>query len=87
LRPQGLEGALFRAVHHAPFGYPLMSSVQGLVKRATKRAGVPCEVVKGFSGHAMQIEAAQGIMMAESDSFAIMPTSGWKTQHVLLRYV
>jgi integrase/recombinase XerD len=84
-----VEGPLFRSVHRArPAETPLnVSSVQRLVKRAAKRAGVPYEVVKGLSGHSMRIGAAQDMMVAGFDSLAIMQAGGWKTQHVLLRYV
>jgi integrase/recombinase XerD len=84
-----VEGALFRSVHQArPADTPLnVSSVQRLVKRAAKRAGVPYEVVKSLSGHSMRIGAAQDMMVAGFDSLAIMQAGGWKTQHVLLRYV
>jgi integrase/recombinase XerD len=80
---------LFRSVHQArPADAPLnVSSVQRLVKRAAKRAGVSFEVVKGLSGHSMRIGAAQDMMVAGFDSLAIMQAGGWKTQHVLLRYV
>jgi integrase len=84
-----VEGALFRSVHQARPADTLLnvSSVQRLVKRAAKRAGVPYEVVKGLSGHSMRIGAAQDMMVAGFDSLAIMQAGGWKTQHVLLRYV
>jgi integrase/recombinase XerD len=84
-----VEGALFRSVHQKqPAETPLnVSSVQRLVKRAAKRAGVAYEVVKGLSGHSMRIGAAQDMTVAGFDSLAIMQAAGWKTQHVLLRYV
>jgi integrase/recombinase XerD len=58
---QIVDGPLFRSVHQArPADTTLnVSSVQRLVKRAARRAGVPFEVLNGLSEHSMRIGAAQ----------------------------
>jgi hypothetical protein len=40
-----------------------------------------------LSGHSMRIGAAQDMLVAGFDSFAIMQAGGWKSANVVLRYV
>jgi integrase/recombinase XerD len=82
------EGYLFRAVHR---GYaseePLVnSSVRRLVKRAAERAGLD-EAGQRLSGHSMRVGGAQDMLLAGFDALAIMQAGGWKTPHIVLRYV
>lgn len=82
------ERYLFRAVHR---GYasdePLVnSSVRRLVKRAAERAGLD-EAGQRLSGHSMRVGGAQDMLLAGFDALAIMQAGGWKTPHIVLRYV
>jgi integrase len=82
------EGALFRSLHlRGPSERPLVnSSVRRIVKRAAERAGLSEEAVR-LSGHSMRVGGAQDMLVAGFDALAIMQAGGWKTPHVVLRYV
>lgn len=83
------EGPLFRGLHlRRPSECALNTcSIRRLIKRAARRAGVEVETARGLSGHSMRVGAAQDMLVAGFDSFAIMQAGGWKTTSVLLRYV
>ncbi len=82
------EGYLFRAVHRGCASEQPMvnSSVRRLVKRAAERAGLKEASVR-LSGHSMRVGGAQDMLMAGFDALAIMQAGGWKTPHIVLRYV
>ncbi len=63
------------------------STIRRLIKRAARRAGIDTGVTSRLSGHSMRVGAAQDMMVAGFDSVAIMQSGGWKTPHVVLRYV
>ena len=83
------EGLLFRGLHLGKLSSALCetASVRRLVKRAARNAAVPANIVAGLSGHSMRVGAAQDMLLAGFDSLAIMQAGGWKTQHVVLRYL
>lgn len=83
------EGPLFRSVHMARAADVAIDecSIRRLVKRAALRAGLSPQVANGLTGHSMRVGAAQDMLANGFDSVAIMTAGGWKTQHVLLRYV
>ena len=83
------EGAVFRSLHTRKVGSAALdtSSIRRLVKSAARRAGLPQEVVQSLSGHSMRIGAAQDMLVTGFDQLAIMQAGGWKTAHVVLRYV
>lgn len=63
------------------------STIRRLIKRAARRAGLDTLISARLSGHSMRVGAAQDMMVAGFDSLAIMQSGGWKTPHVVLRYV
>ena len=83
------NGPLFRALHLSrPYGEALeTSSIRRLIKRATHRAGLDPIVTAALSGHSMRVGAAQDMLVAGFNELAIMQAGGWKSPHVLLRYV
>ena len=83
------EGALFRGLHTRRLGVSCLntSSIRRLIKAAARRAKLPEEVVNSLSGHSMRIGAAQDMMVNGFDQLCIMQAGGWKTAHVVLRYV
>jgi integrase len=83
------EGPLFRGLHLARPSEDAMDtcSIRRLIKRAAGRAGVEGQLAREFSGHSMRVGAAQDMLVAGFDAVAIMQAGGWRTQHVLLRYV
>ncbi len=82
-------GPLFRSAHMARAADIAIDecSIRRLVKRAVLRAGITVSVAIGLTGHSMRAGAAQDMLEAGFDSVAIMTAGGWKTQHMLLRYV
>ena len=84
-----LDGAVFRGLHTHKVGHSHLdtSSIRRLVKSAARRADLPDNVVRSLSGHSMRIGAAQDMLVMGFDQLAIMQAGGWKTAHVVLRYV
>jgi len=83
------EGAVFRGLHTHKVGPSGLdtSSIRRLVKTAARRADLPDEVIGSLSGHSMRVGAAQDMLVTGFDQLAIMQAGGWKTAHVVLRYV
>ena len=83
------RGPLFRGLHTArPSDSALdTASVRRIVKRLASRAGLDDAVVERLSGHSMRVGAAQDMMVAGIDILGIMQAGGWRTYHVLARYV
>lgn len=63
------------------------STIRRLIKRAARRADLPDTIWGSLSGHSMRVGAAQDMLSAGFDSLAIMQSGGWKTLHIVLRYV
>ena len=82
-------GPLFRSLHlQRVYDGPLTtSSIRRLVKRATRRTGLPRPIASELSGHSMRIGAAQDMLVAGFDALAIMQAGGWKSANVVLRYI
>lgn len=82
-------GTIFRGLHtHKVGSTPLdTSSIRRIVKAAARRAELPQTVVQSLSGHSMRVGAAQDMLAAGFDQLAIMQAGGWKSAHVVLRYV
>lgn len=85
---QVTSGPLFRSLHLRRLGEgPLSnSSIRRIVKRAAMRAGLSSEAIR-LSGHSMRVGGAQDMLVAGFDTLAIMQAGGWKTPHIVLRYV
>ena len=83
------SGAVFRGLHTRKVGSTVLdtSSIRRLVKSAAHRAALPKEVTQSLSGHSMRIGAAQDMLASGFDQLAIMQAGGWKTAHVVLRYI
>ena len=83
------DGAVFRGLHTHKVGSTALdtSSIRRLVKSVARRADLTNEVVRSLSGHSMRIGAAQDMLLAGFDQLAIMQAGGWKTAHVVLRYI
>lgn len=82
------SGALFRGLHTGSLGQtPLeTSSIRRLMKSAARRAGLHEEALR-LSGHSMRVGAAQDMLVAGTDTLAIMTAGGWKNVEVVSRYV
>jgi len=63
------------------------ASVRRIVKRLAQKAGLGDSVTANLSGHSMRVGAAQDMMVAGIDTIGIMQAGGWRTYHVLARYV
>ena len=83
------EGPLFQGLHTAKLSHMALdtSSIRRLVKRAAARANLGQTAIQGLSGHSMRVGAAQDMMVAGIDAIGIMQAGGWRTFHVLARYV
>lgn len=83
------NGPVFRGLHLRKVGTMSLdtSSIRRLVKSAARRAGLSNDIVRALSGHSMRIGAAQDMLVTGFDQLAIMQAGGWKTSHVVLRYV
>jgi site-specific recombinase XerD len=63
------------------------TTVKRLVKQAAERASLDAHDIEAFSGHSMRVGAAQDLMKRGFDTAAIMRAGGWKSVHVLARYL
>lgn len=83
------DGIIFRATQrniikdHALHPY----SVNRILKQAARKAALPLDTVSELSGHSMRIGAAQDLVSAGVDMLSVMQAGGWKTIHVVSRYV
>lgn len=90
LEATGLDhGPLFQGLHTAKLSGAALdtASVARIVKRRAKRSGLDSGVIARLSGHSMRVGAAQDMMVAGIDTLGIMQAGGWRTYHVLARYV
>jgi integrase/recombinase XerD len=62
-------------------------SVSRRLKRLAEKAGLEAEIVRNISGHSMRVGAAQDMAEDGFDLLALMTAGGWKTAHVVARYV
>jgi integrase/recombinase XerD len=62
-------------------------SVSRRLKRLAEKAGLDAETVAGLSGHSLRVGAAQDMAEEGFDLLALMTAGGWKTAHVVARYV
>ena len=62
-------------------------SVSRRIKRLAEKAGLDRETVSRLSGHSLRVGAAQDMAEEGFDLLALMTAGGWKTAHVVARYV
>jgi integrase/recombinase XerD len=62
-------------------------SVSRRLKRLAEKAGLDAETIASLSGHSMRVGAAQDMAEEGFDLLALMTAGGWKTAHVVARYV
>jgi integrase len=62
-------------------------SVSRILKSLAESAGLPAQAVKNLSGHSMRVGAAQDMITSGMSVLPIMRAGGWKTVHVVARYV
>jgi len=62
-------------------------SVSRRIKRLAQKAGMDPETVSRLSGHSLRVGAAQDMAEDGFDLLALMTAGGWKTAHVVARYV
>ncbi len=62
-------------------------SVSRRLKRLAEKAGLDAETVSSLSGHSLRVGAAQDMAEEGFDLLALMTAGGWKTAHVVARYV
>jgi integrase/recombinase XerD len=62
-------------------------AVNRILKQAARNAALSPETVAELSGHSMRIGAAQDLVSAGVDMLSVMQAGGWKTIHVVSRYV
>lgn len=62
-------------------------SISRRLKRLAEKAGLDAETVKRLSGHSLRVGAAQDMAEEGFDLLALMTAGGWKTAHVVARYV
>jgi site-specific recombinase XerD len=57
------------------------------LKILAERAGLPEQAIQSLSGHSMRVGAAQDMITSGMSVLPIMRAGGWKTVHVVARYV
>lgn len=62
-------------------------SVSRRLKRLAAKAGLEPAIVEAVSGHSLRVGAAQDMVEDGFDLIALMTAGGWKTAHVVARYV
>jgi len=62
-------------------------SVSRRLKRLAEKAGLDASTIAGLSGHSLRVGAAQDMAEEGFDLLALMTAGGWKTAHVVARYV
>ncbi len=62
-------------------------SVSRRLKRLAEKAGLDALTIAGLSGHSLRVGAAQDMAEEGFDLLALMTAGGWKTAHVVARYV
>ena len=62
-------------------------SVSRRIKRLAEKSGLDANTVSRLSGHSLRVGAAQDMAEDGFDLLALMTAGGWKTAHVVARYV
>ena len=80
---------LFCPIYHSkPIARTLgTSTVRDIIKTALRQAGFDRSLIREFSGHSLRVGAAQDLLTKGHDTAAIMRAGGWKSVHVLARYL
>jgi integrase len=83
------SGYIFRRLTNGKVGRsPLHPfTVSRIIKSAAAKAGLPPQTVDDLSGHSMRVGAAQDMITSGMGILPIMRAGGWKTVHVVARYV
>lgn len=83
------EGCLFRRVRDNRIGKESLdpSSISRILKEVATVAKLAPEIIKEISSHSLRVGAAQDMMKAGMSVLPIMRAGGWKTIHVVARYV
>ena len=83
------SGYIFRAVRDDLPGHGPMHpyAVNRILKRAARAAGLPDRTIELLPGHSMRVGAAQDLIMSGLGILPIMQAGGWRTMHVVGRYV
>jgi integrase/recombinase XerD len=83
------SGYIFRAVRGESIRCgPLHPfSVNRILKRTAREAGLSKQVIGGLSGHSMRVGAAQDMIVSGLSVLPIMQAGGWKTTNTVGRYV
>ena len=83
------EGPIFRAIKNSKISKTAMHphTINRIIKTVAKDAGLPEKIINDLSGHSMRIGAAQDMMLSGLNILPIMSAGGWKTPHVVARYV
>jgi integrase len=83
------EGFLFRRITANWIGSDALHpySVNRILKKAAKKAGLAPDVVADLSGHSMRVGTAQDLMADGLGILPIMQAGGWKSMNVIGRYV
>jgi len=82
-------GPIFRHVHSGHVWRPGLhaSKVASIIKNRAEKAGIEMAQVAHLSGHSMRVGAAQDMAAAGIDLGAIMHAGGWKSPHMVMRYI
>jgi len=82
-------GPIFRHVHNGHVWCPALHArkVASIIKNRAKKAGIEKVQVARLSGHSMRVGAAQDMAAAGIDLGAIMHAGGWKSPHMVMRYI
>jgi len=83
------EGWIFRRIRANKPGAEALNpyTVNRILKSKAEAAKLPADTVKAISGHSMRVGAAQDMITSGLSILPIMQAGGWKTMHVVGRYV
>ena len=83
------SGYIFTAVRGHCIGNRALHpySINRILKRTARAAGLSAQVVNGLSSHSMRVGAAQDMIVSGLSLLPIMQAGGWKTPNVVGRYV
>lgn len=83
------SGYIFRAVRGDRVGNRALHpySINRILKRTARAAGLSAQIIKGLSGHSMRVGAAQDMIVSGLSILPIMQAGGWKTPNIVGRYV
>jgi integrase len=83
------EGWIFRRVRGDKVGAEALHpyTVNRILKCSAGAAKLPQDAIERLSGHSMRVGAAQDMVASGLSILPIMQAGGWKTMHVVARYV